>query len=325
MKKILFFIFFFLFIRESFAYEYSRKDYSTSIWTFQIRLLKIDLLWDDRLVIWISDSWESLSSLVKRYNWKAWIEWAFFCPKDYTNCWWKNFTSADRYSYWENFSRWEDTGDRYVFAIDKDSLAFLYHSSKLNSEMKDEIYMWIGNHPLILKDWQSMLEYYYDRWLIDKKMPINQPKTFICSTSKPWEILMWMVKYAHMDDLPTVLSEIWCVNALNLDAGLTLAFYNNWEYYVWPWRDMMDAVIITDKIWDEKNKKIVNLAQNYKKTLISQINNLTKDKAKVDIILQNVIDKIDILLDKSKWNRKTLLILLKNDLMKELWETIAYK
>lgn len=325
MKKILFFLLFFLFIRENFAYEYSRKDYSTSIWTFQIRLLKMDLNADDRFVVWISDSGESLESLVKRYNWKAWIEWAFFCPKDYSSCAWKNITNADRFSYWENFSRWEDTWDRYVFAIDKYSLAFLYHSSKLNSEMKDEIYMWIWNHPLILKDWQSMLEYYYDRWLIDKKMPSSQPKTFVCSTNKPGEIYMWIVKRAHMDDLPTVLSEIWCVNALNLDAWLTLAFYNNWEYYVWPWRDMMDALIITDKAWDEKNKKILELAKSYKIELIKKIENITQNEDKKQIVIQKVIDKIEIILDNSKWNKKTLLILLKNDLMKEIGKTIAYK
>lgn len=325
MRKILLGLILFLLINQASAYEYSRKTYSTSIWDFQIRLFKLDLLWDDRLVIWISDKWESLESLIKRYNWKAGIAWSFFCPKDYTNCWWINLTNADRFSYGQDFSRWTDTWDRYVFALDKDALAFLYHSSKLNSEMRSEIHMWIWNHPLILKDWENMLEYYYDKGLIDKKMPASRPKSFICSTNNLWEIYMWVVKAAHMDDLPTVLSEIWCTNALNLDAGKTLALYNNWEYYLWPGRDMMDAVIITNKVWDEKNKKLVNLADSYKKDLIKKIKLLTGDKAKQQIIIQKVVDKIDLLEDKSYWARKTLLMLLKNNLLKELWENIAFR
>ncbi len=325
MKKILFWFILFFVINQVSAYEYSRKDYDTSIWTFQIRMFKMDLIWEDRLVVWVSDKGESLESLVQRYNWKAWISWAFFCPKDYSSCKWQNISNADRFSYGQDFSRWSDTGDRYVFALDKDALAFLYHSSKLNTEMKSDIYMWIWNHPLILKDSQNMLEYYYDRGLIDKKMPVNQPKSFICSTNKVWEIYMWIVKSAHMDDLPTVLSEIWCTNALNLDAGLTLAFYNKWEYYVGPWRDMMDAIIITDKIWDEKNKKIVELALNYKKDLISKIDKITQDESKKQVIIQKVVDKIDKLIDKSYKSKKTLLILIKNNILKELGKNIAYK
>jgi hypothetical protein len=87
----------------------------------------------------------------------------------------------------------------------------------------------------------------------------------------------------------------------------------------------MDAIIITDKIGDEKNKKIIELANKYRDSLISQINKLTQDESKKQLIIQRVVDKLDKLIDKSYKSKKTLLILLKNNLLKELGKNIAYK
>lgn len=325
MRKFLLWIILFLIINQVSAYEYSRKTYSTSIWDYQIRLFKLDLAGDDRLVVGVSDKWESLESLVKRYNWKAGLNWTYFCPEYYPECQGKNFSNADRISYWEDFSRWTDTWERYVFAIDKDYMSFFFNTSNYNTDMRNDIYMWIWNHPLILLEWQNMLEHYYDVGLIDKKMPSTRAKTFVCTIKDTKKVYMWIVYWARMDDLPTVLSDIWCYNALNLDAWRSTALYNNWEYYVWPWRDVMDAIIITNKVNDEKNKKIVALAQNYKKDLITRINALTQDKTQRQTIIQRVVDKIDVLEDKSFWIKKTLLILLKNNLMKELWENVAFR
>lgn len=325
VKKILFILVFFFLYSQTQAYEYSRKTYTTSIWDYQIRLLKVDLTWDDRIVIWVSDSWESLWDLVERYNWKAWLNWAYFCPDYYPECKWKNFSNADRISYSEDFSRWQDTGERYIFSFDKNYIPFLFSTNnKSTTAKRSDIYMWLGNHPLILSEWQNMLEHYYDVGLIDKKMPKTRPKTFMCSSMDNKYFYMWIVYNARMDDLPTVLSDIWCYNALNLDAWRSTALYNNWEYYVWPGRNIMDAIIITDKSWDEKNKKILSLASSYKDLIMQKISGITKDEAQKQLILNNLIDKISKMLDKSRWQRKTLLLLLKNDLMKEIWKNISY-
>lgn len=325
MRKIIFWFFLFVITSQASAYEYSRKTYSTSIWNYQIRLFKLDLAGDDRLVVWVSDKWESLESLVKRYNWKAWLNWTYFCPEYYPECHGKNFSNADRISYWEDFSRWTDTWERYVFAIDKDYMSFFFNTSNYNADMRNDIYMWIWNHPLILLEWQNKLEHYYDVGLIDKKMPSTWAKTFICTVKDTKKVYMWIVYSARMDDLPTILSDIWCYNALNLDAWRSTALYNNWEYYVWPWREIMDAIIITDKAWDEKNKKIVDMARKSKLELINKINALTQDRSQRQNIIQKLVDKIDVLVDKSFAIKKTLLTLLKNDLMKEMWENLAYR
>ncbi len=325
MKKIFLWLILFVITSQASAYEYSRKTYSTSIWDYQIRLFKLDLAGDDRLVVWVSDKWESLESLVKRYNWKAALNWTYFCPEYYPECHGKNFSNADRISYWEDFSRWTDTWERYVFAIDKDYMSFFFNTSNYNTDMRKDIYMWIWNHPLVLLEWQNNLEHYYDVGLIDKKMPSTWAKTFVCTIKDSKKVYMWIVYSARMDDLPTILSDIWCYNALNLDAWRSTALYNNWEYYVWPGRDIMDALIITDRAWDEKNKKIVATARNYKRELMSKIDTLTQDKSQKQTIIQKVVDKIDVLADKSFAIKKTLLTLLKNDLMKEMWENLAYR
>lgn len=325
MRKILFWIILFLIINQVSAYEYSRKTYTTSLWDYQIRLFKLDLAGDDRLVVWVSDKWESLESLVKRYNGKAGLNWTYFCPEYYPECKGKNFSNADRISYWEDFSRWTDTWERYVFAIDKDYMSFFFNTSNYNVDMRNDIYMWIWNHPLILLEWQNKLEHYYDVGLIDKKMPSTWAKTFICTVKDTKKVYMGIVYSARMDDLPTILSDIWCYNALNLDAWRSTALYNNWEYYVWPWREIMDALIITDKANDEKNKKIVDMARKSKLELMNKINALTQDKAQRQNIIQKLVDKIDLLSDKTNWVKKTLLILVKNNLMKEIWENLAFR
>ncbi|MDD5212927.1 MAG: phosphodiester glycosidase family protein [Candidatus Gracilibacteria bacterium] len=325
MRKILFGIILFLIINQVSAYEYSRKTYTTSLGDYQIRLFKLDLAGDDRLVVGVSDKGESLESLVKRYNGKAGLNGTYFCPEYYPECKGKNFSNADRISYGEDFSRWTDTGERYVFAIDKDYMSFFFNTSNYNVDMRNDIYMGIGNHPLILLEGQNKLEHYYDVGLIDKKMPSTGAKTFICTVKDTKKVYMGIVYSARMDDLPTILSDIGCYNALNLDAGRSTALYNNGEYYVGPGREIMDALIITDKANDEKNKKIVDMARKSKLELMNKINALTQDKAQRQNIIQKLVDKIDLLSDKTNGVKKTLLILVKNNLMKEIGENLAFR
>jgi hypothetical protein len=60
------------------------------------------------------------------------------------------------------------------------------------------------------------------------------------------------------------------------------------------------------------------LAQKYKEDLSNKVNKLTQDTTKKQTIIQKLVDKIDSLANKSTKAKKTLLILIKNNLMKEL-------
>jgi hypothetical protein len=58
---------------------------------------------------------------------------------------------------------------------------------------------------------------------------------------------------------------------------------------------------------------------------MSKIDTLTQDKSQKQTIIKKIVAKIDVLADKSSAIKKTLLTLLKNDLMKEIGENLAYR
>lgn len=195
----------------------------------------------------------------------TWVTGVFLCPKDYTDCWGKNYTINERYINWEKRWEYKSTGDRVVFGWDKNIVPLLFQTDKINKERENEIWEWFANHPLILKEWKNMLSSYHEKWLIDYKMKSKAPKNFICS-SKPWDaIYFWIVYDIDIDVLAEVLQEFWCHNAVNLDAGASTAFLYNSKYIVWPQRELLDWVFIVPKNLDiseypSKSKTIINHA-----------------------------------------------------------------
>jgi len=251
MIKYLFIITFFLSINISYWY-----DYLEEIWDYKWKIFYIKKDSPYKVVSSRSINGESLESLVNKVWWVAWINWSYFCPADYKACNWKNTFNWDRISNWNISSRWNNTWSRFIFWFDKNNNSLIYQTSWRSVDSFHWIYNWISNFPLILKEWESYLDYYEKAWLIDSKMKLKWYKNFICST-KDWDIYMWYIVDQTIYDMVNVLKNLWCYNALNLDSWWSLSVYDKW-YKRWPWRDIMDAfVIVEDKRRiDKLNKKV---------------------------------------------------------------------
>lgn len=262
MKKIILFaLLFFPFFANA------NELFETNIDWYNIKWIKLVRNSWYKLIVWVSEKWESLESMVTRYGWVSWVNWAYFCPADYKECWWINKTFADRIS---NSYDWSATPDdtwpeRVIFALDKDQNPFLFRKAHdystwrddifitwktLNFDRKKDIFNWIGNHPLLLQDWINKI---WESGAIDSKMKAKSLKNFICSTSDWNTIYMWWVENATIYQVPEILKKLWCYNAINLDGGWSTAMMYNNKYIKWPWRNIMDAwIIIPDKNYPVK-------------------------------------------------------------------------
>ena len=120
-----------------------------------------------------------------------------------------------------------------------------------------------------------------------------------------------------MDELAWALSDFWCYDALNLDAGLSTTFMYNWRYLAWPQkRDILDAVAIerkwlnvkevskvAEKIWEILIKDSTKKAKNNKGKTIINIDKYIKaldelrkkayEKYSTDILEQNIVWETD--------------------------------
>lgn len=251
----------------------------------------------------------SLRTLMESENGISAVNWIYFCPADYSACGWKNFTINERYIEWKKYAWYESTWDRVVFALDKDNKPFLFQTNKINADKETEIYTWLWNFPLILQDWKNVIEYYREQWLIDKKMKASMDRNFICS-DKEWKYLyFWYVKWIILDHLHAILTQIWCYNALNLDAWASSAMVYNSRYIVWPGRNIMDALIIERKWLDtkplrEKATLVIQKVEKYlkpktlykQKKYLDQLSN-TLTKARSTIYEKNSKDLYD-----ENWN-----------------------
>lgn len=319
MKYFILFIFIYsLFFVNSFAYEYI-----TNIWWNNAKVFKITK--DDEYKVIVSANinwWESLESLVKKVGWIAWINWAYFCPKDYPDCNWENFSDFDRISNWKIYSKWNNTWNRYFFWFTKENTPLIHKSPTIHPDTFNGIYNGLSNFPLILKDGDSYLENYEN--LLDEKMKAKWTKNFICST-KDYTIYMWNIYNQTIYSMVDLLKNLWCINALNLDSWWSLSFYDNW-YKVWPWRDIMDAFVIVKKDkYEFKNnlsekgliKKESLESENinwYTKSNIEEVNEietiLEKEKNIFDNLSDNYnsfLEKIDQIKERLNYYKQTLL------------------
>jgi len=267
MKKnlLLILIFSLFWINNSFWYEYI-----DNVWWNNAKIFKIEKNWLYKVITSVSTKWENLESLVKNVWWVAWINWAYFCPKDYSVCNGENFSDFDRISNGEIYSKWKNTWVRYIFGFDKSNNPLIYQTAHTKPDSFNWIHNGLSNFPLILKDWKSFLDYY--KSIIDNKMKTRGPKNFICST-KNWDIFMWYISNQTIYTMVDLLKWLGCYNALNLDSGWSLSTYDNWKYLIWPWRDIMDAFVIV------KNESKTKALDDKIKLIKTKINNIIKNKA----------------------------------------------
>lgn len=242
-------------------------EYLEQIWNYKGKILKVVKDSPYKIVSSYSTTWDSLENLVKKVWWVAWINWSYFCPKDYSACNWKNTFNWDRISNWTISSKWNNTWPRYIFWYSKDNKPLIHKTSGNWVDSFEWIYNWISNFPLILKEGQSALNYYESKWLIDAKMKAKWYKNFICSTKKG-DTYMWYIVDQTIYDMVDALKNIGCYNALNLDSWWSLSVYAD-GYKRWPWRDIMDAFVIVKD--DKRISKLDSRVELITKTLTKYI------------------------------------------------------
>ncbi len=269
-----------------------------------IRIIDYDLSSAEYdLHIWYTPDSTNIRNLMIENNGVTAINGVFFCPSDYSACWGKTYTINEHYIEWEKISWiYDTTWDRVVFWWDKQKVPFLFQTDKINKEKEKDIYEWFANHPLLLKDGQNMLEYWYDSFLIDQKMTDERIRNFICNDKEKKHIYFWLVYDVTLDDLIPILSEIGCSDALNLDAGKSTAFVYNGHYVIWPQRPILDGLIIQrkwlniknidtkakdiiEKLWEKLSKKSKPIQVKILKSLVTELN-----KIRISIYEKNSID-----------------------------------
>lgn len=295
IKILLFFILFILSLDKAFSYSY--MDFSFEWKDFQIIMYDKQNK-DYKLNVAVSDKSKSLWDIAMENNSITWINWVFFCPSDYRECWKSSHTINERYVKWEKKWFYDTSWDRVVFAWDEALNTFLYQSDQINQDRESDIYYGLANFPLLVQDGKIKTELYRDKWLIDNKMKLKITRNFICSDREDKHIYFWFVSDSSIDDLALALLRFWCYNAINLDAGYSSAFLYNWSYIKWPGREVLDWIFV-EAIWldtnslDKEAKSMLKLILKYldKNDLSSQIKYLEKLSKKFDKSIDKIYDK----------------------------------
>ena len=283
----------------------------------KVKIIQVVLDWHHKVVVSLSEKGESLLSLMNKVYWVSAINWAYFCPADYPNCWWKNYTNAPRFFEWKNYSRyWDDFWINWVFSFDKKWKPFLVMNylwwdvpeelkQQINSDKIKDIYWWLWNFPVLLLEWNNLVSLYESE--LSRKMKISWPKAFICST-KDWKtIYMWYVSNITIFQMPEFLKKnFWCYNALNLDSWWSLWLIYNWKVIKKNWRPIMDAFVVVDS---EKYNKIKEIIRKNSKIIDSVVSKIKDIYWKNPYVLKAIIQKIDQIKNKYSNNLKVFVLL----------------
>ena len=225
-----------------------------------IRVIKVILDWEHFVVSSVAwEWWETIQSLTKKVWWISSINWAFFCPKDYSNC-------SDTVSYYERVFKWDgasysqfwpDTSIRWIFGFTQDGNPLFVQNkisdwdvglvSNINSEHIDDLYFWISNFPVLLINWDDVTVWASE--YIDSKMTWRWNRNFICSTEDWKTIYMWYVWTMSVWNMAPYLKENFgCYNALFLDAGASSAMvYSGKVLSQWSRKLITDAFVVVDR------------------------------------------------------------------------------
>lgn len=286
IKKFIIFLFLYLIY---FQVTNANNYIEIKIDWYKFKIIKYDTKsYDYIFKIWANQNYNAsnLMDLMQENNGISAINWVFFCPETYSECWWKNFTKNERYIKWKNLWTEISTWDRVVFAIDEDNYPFLYQTEKINKNDEDKIYYWFSNFPLLLHNWENKFQEYEDLGLIDKKMKDKISRNFVCSDKSKRYIISWFVSDIELEKLPDLLLKIWCYDAINLDAWWSSSLIYNSRYVIWPWRNILDWIII-EKKWLDTSLIIENW-KKIQKYIQDKIKNETyEDKI---IFLNNLIE-----------------------------------
>ena len=225
-----------------------------------IRVIKVILDGEHFVISSVAkDGWETIQDLTKKVWWISSINWAFFCPKDYSNC-------DTTFSYYERVFKWDwasysmfrpDTSIRWIFWFTRDWTPLFVQNkisdsdvgliSNINSDRISDLYFWISNFPVLLIEWDDVTVWASE--YIDSKLTWKWNRNFICST-KDWEtIYMWYIWTIWVWDMASYLKDNFgCYNALFLDAGASSAMVYSWKVLSqWSRKLITDAFVVVDR------------------------------------------------------------------------------
>lgn len=201
-----------------------------------------------KIQVAVSENAIPLEDLSVRHNGITAINGVFFCPADYSRCNGQDYTINERFIEGVDKSFYTDTGARWVFGWDSNWVPILHQTEGINQDLRDSIHEWLWNFPILYADGYNMLEYYHDVGLYDSKMKAPLPRHFICSNKEKKQIIFGRTSSTSLDNLAPALYELWCWDALNLDAGNSSHFIYNWNTLVsWP-RNILDGYVI-ERVW----------------------------------------------------------------------------
>jgi hypothetical protein len=229
-------------------------------WGHAIRVIKVILDWEHFVVSSVAwDGWETIQSLTKKVWWISSINWAFFCPKDYSSC-------ATTFSYYERVFKWDwasysmfwpDTSIRGIFWFTRDGNPLFVQNkisdgdvwliSNINSDRISDLYFGISNFPVLLIEWDDVTA--WASAYIDSKLTWKGNRNFICSTKDGKTIYMWVVGTIWVWDMaPYLKKQFWCYNALFLDAWASSAMVYSWKVLTqWSRKLITDAFVVVDR------------------------------------------------------------------------------
>ena len=225
-----------------------------------IRVIKVVLDWEHFVVASVAGKgWETIQDLTKKVGWISSVNWAFFCPKDYSNCD-TTFSYYERVFQWDGASYsqfWPDTSVRWIFGFTRDGNPLFVQNkisendvgldSNINSERIWDLYFWISNFPVLLIEWDDVTA--WASQYIDSKLTWKGNRNFICSTEDWKTIYMWYIWTIWVWDMASYLKENFgCYNALFLDAGASSAMVYSWKVLSqWSRKLITDAFVVVDR------------------------------------------------------------------------------
>lgn len=220
-----------------------------------VTVYKITLDGEHFVVSSVSLSGNTLEELTRKVGGETSVNWVFFCPSDYSWCNHQNSTVFERIYMWDpkTYSTfWPDTWIRWIFGFDRignplfvqNNLSMNWLGYNTNFNKMDDLYFGLSNFPVLLIEWEDVM--YWSQDFMDNKMRTRWTKTFICST-KDWNVVyMWSVWSVNLPELsPFIKRNFGCYNAINLDAGSSLAMvYDGRVIARSPRRQIMDAFVV---------------------------------------------------------------------------------
>ena len=262
----------------------------------------------------ISSTPVTWAELAEKYNALTAINGVFFCPEDYANCDGWNYTINERFIEWKDLSFYPDTGERGIFWWDINGTPLLHQTGRINPNIRWDIYEWLGNFPILLSDWEIMLQRYHDIWLYDSKMSASLSRHFICSDSLNNYIIFWRTSGVSLDTLVPALQELWCWNAMNLDAGNSSHFVYNNRALVTGKRKIIDGFVI----------ERIGLDTSLLNTQIAKAKDLVRSKL-ASYPKPTTISQLDTLITYIQGLRHDMYVQRSVDIYDDFWNNIGYQ